>query len=326
MARAKQYGGIVEIKASRTKRTALGLILATITAFSTFGRAGGFAPLRPEILSAKTVAIQGGPPAVLDKVYADLKKWGRFEVVSDPSQADLVFEVTYGMTRAPRTARVSVYNPDTDSTSYGTATTPGVWSEQLNIEDGKTRETLYQDGRAGSPGLVTLLSHYSMARAMMGDLRKRIEASEALATVQYTQEFETRAAHFFADAATFDHELAASGKETAVDTLTAKAAQYGAFANQLRQESSQLATEIPNLTLDALSKKQHVEEINKNLDGILAYTCAQVALEKKIGDLSRQSLSPDVLQTLNSVEGGEAALAGDCSSERAANLLKQPKQ
>ncbi|HYL86349.1 MAG TPA: hypothetical protein VE263_19145 [Candidatus Angelobacter sp.] len=76
-----------------------------------------FAPVRPQILSAKTVFLSGGPPDVLDKAYGELTKWNRFQVVSDRTQADVIFEFRYGMTRAPETASVRVYDPDTGNTS-----------------------------------------------------------------------------------------------------------------------------------------------------------------------------------------------------------------
>ncbi|HEV8414188.1 MAG TPA: hypothetical protein VGQ49_11375 [Bryobacteraceae bacterium] len=53
------------------------------------------APLPPEAYSAKTIAIVNhtGTQAVTDRAYEELQKWGRFMVVSDPAQGDLVMVV-----------------------------------------------------------------------------------------------------------------------------------------------------------------------------------------------------------------------------------------
>ncbi len=49
-------------------------------------------PLAPQVLSAKTVYIDNhtGDQKVADQAYQELQKWGRFEVVSDVTKADLV--------------------------------------------------------------------------------------------------------------------------------------------------------------------------------------------------------------------------------------------
>ena len=63
------------------------------------------APLPSQILTAKKVFISnsgggfdkvswtGGPDRIYNEFYATVKSWGRYELVSAPGDADLVFEV-----------------------------------------------------------------------------------------------------------------------------------------------------------------------------------------------------------------------------------------
>ena len=66
------------------------------------------APIPPLILAAKKVFIangggdeslfdmpqySGGPDRLYNEFYASMKSWGRYELVSSPGEADLVFEV-----------------------------------------------------------------------------------------------------------------------------------------------------------------------------------------------------------------------------------------
>lgn len=49
-------------------------------------------PLPPQVINAKTVYIdnQSGIAKLGDKCYTQLEKWGRFKVIQDPKQADLI--------------------------------------------------------------------------------------------------------------------------------------------------------------------------------------------------------------------------------------------
>ncbi len=53
-------------------------------------------PLPATVLAAKTVFIdnQTGMAKLGDRAYEELKKWGRFQIVSDRKQADLIFLLT----------------------------------------------------------------------------------------------------------------------------------------------------------------------------------------------------------------------------------------
>ena len=53
-------------------------------------------PLPPQLLSAKTVYVdnRSGMAAMGDRAYQELLSWGRFHVVQDKSQADLILLLT----------------------------------------------------------------------------------------------------------------------------------------------------------------------------------------------------------------------------------------
>jgi len=55
------------------------------------------APLPSVIANAKTVFLTngGGSDLAYDTFYSDMKKWGRYEIVGSPDQADLIIELAY---------------------------------------------------------------------------------------------------------------------------------------------------------------------------------------------------------------------------------------
>lgn len=71
------------------------------------------APVPAQITAAKTVFIAnaggeenpsdsqfiGGPDRAYNQFYAEMKTWGRYEVVSSPADADLVFELRFTQPR-----------------------------------------------------------------------------------------------------------------------------------------------------------------------------------------------------------------------------------
>ncbi|HYL67877.1 MAG TPA: hypothetical protein VEX69_01825 [Candidatus Limnocylindria bacterium] len=52
--------------------------------------------MAPKVLSAKSVYFddQTGVPAIGQKALAQLKKWGRFKIVKDPKEADLILRLS----------------------------------------------------------------------------------------------------------------------------------------------------------------------------------------------------------------------------------------
>ena len=104
-------------------------------------RAPAAAPIPPQIAAAQKVFISnaggesfetvidttvfdGGPDRPYNEFYAAIKDWGRYEVVSSPADADLVFEVSWALTdtglRLPVLGqlRVVVIDPKTHVTLW----------------------------------------------------------------------------------------------------------------------------------------------------------------------------------------------------------------
>jgi hypothetical protein len=104
------------------------------------------APVPPLILAAKKVFIangggdeslydwpqySGGPDRLYNEFYAALKSWGRYELVSTPEEADLVFEIRLTSLQPMRSEPLKDQNPQYDS------------QFRLAIRDVKTHETLW---------------------------------------------------------------------------------------------------------------------------------------------------------------------------------------
>ena len=100
------------------------------------------APVPPLILAAKKVFIangggdeslfdmpqySGGPDRLYNEFYASMKSWGRYELVSSPGEADLVFEVRLTVLQTSERQLPTSY----DSQFH------------LAIRDVKTHETLW---------------------------------------------------------------------------------------------------------------------------------------------------------------------------------------
>jgi hypothetical protein len=52
-------------------------------------------PRGPEIIDAKVAIYSGGPYRCYNQSYMAIKAWDRFDLVSSPADADLIFEVSY---------------------------------------------------------------------------------------------------------------------------------------------------------------------------------------------------------------------------------------
>lgn len=105
-----------------TNRIASAVILTTVVllsvvsgAFCQQARGPAPAPVPPQIYTARRVFISnaggesfenvieqtvfdGGPDRPYNEFYAAMKDWGRYEIVSSPADADLVFEVSWALT------------------------------------------------------------------------------------------------------------------------------------------------------------------------------------------------------------------------------------
>jgi hypothetical protein len=106
------------------------MLLVTVPALLAQTVAASAAPLPSQIVTAKKIFISntgggfdssawsGGPDRIYNEIYAAMKSWGRYELVSAPGDADLVLDV----------------NVIRDSV---------VWQFKLEILDPKTRIVLW---------------------------------------------------------------------------------------------------------------------------------------------------------------------------------------
>jgi hypothetical protein len=121
--------------------------LALVAAiFSVMGSAADkHLPLSNTILTAKTVYIdnRSGSPTTGDHAYQELGAWGRFQVVQDKSQADLIFFLT----AHPQTVGAT-----------------------LTVLDAKTGQALWTDSKAAG-----FIRQRAPIKNAINELRKRIE-------------------------------------------------------------------------------------------------------------------------------------------------------
>ncbi|HZR55699.1 MAG TPA: hypothetical protein VFA74_02410 [Terriglobales bacterium] len=87
------------LRSLSTKMALAVLVLLSSSAFA------AHEPLPPELLQAKTVNIQNysGQASWADGCYDELQKWGRFKIVSNPKDADLIFRLSYRVQRGRAT-------------------------------------------------------------------------------------------------------------------------------------------------------------------------------------------------------------------------------
>ena len=94
------------------------LVAAVMSVGMVFAQEVATAPVPPALGTAKTVFISnagadaglfphpfsGGADRGYNQFYAMVKSWGRFELVNDPAQADLVFELQLHAPNGPQNA------------------------------------------------------------------------------------------------------------------------------------------------------------------------------------------------------------------------------
>jgi hypothetical protein len=106
-------------------------------------------PLSPEIMSAKRVYIDNRTPdcpECSDHAYNALLKWGRFKVVTDPKDADLIFVLKSTSTERPiGVSANTVPNSDGSSQTTGTIVTHEDYTVYLSVLDARTGRQLYSD-------------------------------------------------------------------------------------------------------------------------------------------------------------------------------------
>jgi hypothetical protein len=135
--------------------------------------AGQHAPLPLALMSAKTLYIENnsGEAKLADRCYDELSKWGRFKIVSDPKQADVIFQIgthvrTYGYSgRSTTDANGSTDTSLTEETAGFTT---------ISVVN-PTGQVLWSDTRRWG----SLFAGFrSATREVIKELRKRMEEQE----------------------------------------------------------------------------------------------------------------------------------------------------
>jgi hypothetical protein len=124
------------------------------------------APVPRQILSAKKVFIangggdesrfespqySGGPDRLYNEFYAAMKSWGRYELVSTPAEADLVFEISLTLIQVTRAEALKE-----NETAYDS-------QFRLSIRDMQTHTTLWG------------LTEHAQAAVLQGNRDKNFE-------------------------------------------------------------------------------------------------------------------------------------------------------
>ena len=142
-------------------------------------------PLPPQITTAKTVYIdnQSGIAKLGDRAYQQLQKWGRFQVVQDRKQADLIFllsarEYNGGyVTSGSSTTGTVDESGNINTNSSPTYTRPvSVNYTYLTVIDPKTGDNLWSDSKQWG-NLYN--GFHSATKGLIDDLEKRIKEGQA---------------------------------------------------------------------------------------------------------------------------------------------------
>jgi hypothetical protein len=155
------------------------LILATL-ALTASAKEKNHLPLPPQVLTAKTIYIdnQSGEARIGDRAYDEIKKWGRFQVVTDRKQADLIFLLTarehtggYVTTGGNQTGTVDS-NGNINTSNSPTYTTPvTVGYTYLAVIDSKTGDNLWSESKRWG-NLYT--GFHSATKGLIDELKRRI--------------------------------------------------------------------------------------------------------------------------------------------------------
>lgn len=121
------------------------------------------APLPPEVYGAKTIAIVNhtGTQRVVDKAYQELTKWGKFKIIQNAADADMVLVVEVNRETRGAIANTTGTTTTVDETEVVTITT-------AFILKGQTAPFFSEQERAS-------LFRKSATQRGIDDLKKRIE-------------------------------------------------------------------------------------------------------------------------------------------------------
>lgn len=146
------------------------LIPATFVALLVFSAAcfakERHAPLPTQLVTAKTVYIENqGSAKIADKLYEELRSWGRFQLVDSPEAADVVLQLSV-VKGGHSSGTTSSYDYKTNTWNNGTVHANSDDQAQIIIRDRQTGTSLYSDTRSGGGHAI---------RKLIQELRNRID-------------------------------------------------------------------------------------------------------------------------------------------------------
>lgn len=176
------------------RRALLVVLLLAVSAWAKDKIKVQHAPLPSQVVTAKKVfiakgmgatarTVEGGFDIAFDAFYSEIKKWGRYDVVGSPDEAELVFEVTY-----------TVENGGThvwSSTNTYNGTTQVHSAQLINAQltvvllDARSKTELWSS--AVVPGKAFLKSNQEKEMAKAGEklasnVEQRVDSSTAVRT------------------------------------------------------------------------------------------------------------------------------------------------
>ena len=181
------------------------VLLVAVATFPTNGTAKDkHLPLLPQVMTAKTIYIdnQSGVSKLGDRCYTEIQKWGRFQVVQDRKQADLILllsarEYTRGyVTTGGDTTGTINSSGNIDATTIGNQTTGTIDSSgtisttteptytrpvtvgytYMTVIDPKTGDNLWSDSKKWG-NLYT--GFHSATKGLVDELMKRVNEGAA---------------------------------------------------------------------------------------------------------------------------------------------------
>ena len=133
-------------------------------------------PLPPAVLQAKRIYIDNRTPdcpECADHAYDELSKWGRFQIVTDPKDADLVFVLKSTSTERPVSVVANTTSTGSDSShTNGTVISREDYTVFVTVMDARTNQQLY------SNSAYWRFAWSKPTKTLVRDLRKRIEDQE----------------------------------------------------------------------------------------------------------------------------------------------------
>lgn len=151
----------------------LGVVLASV---ATMAQVKDPAPVPTQILGAKKVFISNAgadadvasifrrlkqPSLTYDSFYKEMKRWGRYELVPTPAEADIVFEISFS---APMTdcGKFTTYEPQYRLSILDVKSHFTLWSLSAPVEGAFRKATFVKNL---DEGMATLISDLKMLTA-----------------------------------------------------------------------------------------------------------------------------------------------------------------